>query len=151
MANRSRSTQAGEVKGASSLARGTPKDYGRISKGPSPSESLTDYRPINHPSDDELSSAAAFVAAKRYCWLHSCIDSRMGMKVLPIPLSRYSTRGGISGNISRSTNPSRSSSRNCLVRVDWVISPREGANKRGNSSRLTQSFHFFLFEPFFLP
>ncbi len=28
---------------------------------------------------------------------------------------------------------------------------REGANKRGNSSRLTQSFHFFLFEPFFLP
>jgi len=30
----------------------------------------------------------------------------------------------------------------------WV---REGANKRGNSSRLTQSFHFFMFEPFFLP
>ncbi len=29
--------------------------------------------------------------------------------------------------------------------------PREGANKRGNSSRLTQSFHFFMFEPFFLP
>lgn len=28
---------------------------------------------------------------------------------------------------------------------------REGANKRGNSSRLTQSFHFFLFEPFFSP
>ncbi|QCZ32227.1 DUF2262 domain-containing protein [Escherichia fergusonii] len=28
---------------------------------------------------------------------------------------------------------------------------REGANKRGNSSRLTQSFHFFMFEPFFSP
>ncbi|PCM69411.1 ABC transporter, partial [Enterobacter cloacae] len=28
-------------------------------------------------------------------------------------------------------------------------SPREGANKRGNSSRLTQSFHFFMFEPIF--
>ncbi|WP_421241657.1 hypothetical protein, partial [Aeromonas enteropelogenes] len=25
----------------------------------------------------------------------------------------------------------------------------EGANKRGNSSRLTQSFHFFMFEPIF--
>nr|MDV0598116.1 integrase [Enterobacter sp. 23-M-SZ-13] len=25
--------------------------------------------------------------------------------------------------------------------------PKEGANKRGNSSRLTQSFHFFMFEP----
>ncbi|WP_429103076.1 hypothetical protein, partial [Aeromonas veronii] len=24
---------------------------------------------------------------------------------------------------------------------------REGANKRGNSPRLTQSFHFFMFEP----
>ncbi|MFZ5104127.1 hypothetical protein ACOY5O_21410, partial [Enterobacter roggenkampii] len=28
-----------------------------------------------------------------------------------------------------------------------AISSREGANKRGNSSRLTQSFHFFMFEP----
>ncbi|PLJ22098.1 hypothetical protein B6J61_03870 [Klebsiella pneumoniae] len=34
-----------------------------------------------------------------------------------------------------------------------VINPcaREGANKRGNSSRLTQSFHFFMFEPIFSP
>ena len=28
---------------------------------------------------------------------------------------------------------------------------REGANKRGNSPRLTQSFHFFMFEPIFSP
>ncbi|AUV18022.1 hypothetical protein C3418_22925 [Aeromonas sp. ASNIH8] len=28
---------------------------------------------------------------------------------------------------------------------------KEGANKRGNSSRLTQSFHFFMFEPIFSP
>ncbi|XIZ97178.1 hypothetical protein AB2E71_20460 [Escherichia coli] len=32
-----------------------------------------------------------------------------------------------------------------------VRKPREGANKRGNSSRLTQSFHFFMFEPIFSP
>ncbi|QCC81255.1 sugar kinase [Klebsiella pneumoniae] len=31
------------------------------------------------------------------------------------------------------------------------IGPKEGANKRGNSSRLTQSFHFFMFEPIFSP
>ena len=31
------------------------------------------------------------------------------------------------------------------------LSPKEGANKRGNSSRLTQSFHFFMFEPIFSP
>ncbi|EBQ6637193.1 hypothetical protein BVM12_11970 [Salmonella enterica] len=31
----------------------------------------------------------------------------------------------------------------------WAV--REGANKRGNSSRLTQSFHFFMFEPIFSP
>ena len=30
----------------------------------------------------------------------------------------------------------------------WI---KEGANKRGNSSRLTQSFHFFMFEPIFSP
>ena len=28
---------------------------------------------------------------------------------------------------------------------------KEGANKRGNSSRLTQSFHFFMFKPIFSP
>ena len=32
-----------------------------------------------------------------------------------------------------------------------VAESREGANKRGNSSRLTQSFHFFMFEPIFSP
>ncbi|HAW1664492.1 TPA: hypothetical protein JLN07_001065, partial [Escherichia coli] len=31
------------------------------------------------------------------------------------------------------------------------VDPKEGANKRGNSSRLTQSFHFFMFEPIFSP
>ncbi|WP_430480791.1 type I restriction-modification system subunit M N-terminal domain-containing protein [Aeromonas caviae] len=33
--------------------------------------------------------------------------------------------------------------------ADIEASAREGANKRGNSSRLTQSFHFFIFEPIF--
>nr|WP_249418329.1 hypothetical protein [Citrobacter freundii] len=32
-----------------------------------------------------------------------------------------------------------------------IHSHKEGANKRGNSSRLTQSFHFFMFEPIFSP
>ncbi|OXV29692.1 sugar kinase [Enterobacter kobei] len=32
-----------------------------------------------------------------------------------------------------------------------MISVKEGANKRGNSSRLTQPFHFFMFEPIFSP
>ncbi|PBQ58800.1 sugar kinase [Escherichia coli] len=32
-----------------------------------------------------------------------------------------------------------------------VQTAKEGANKRGNSSRLTQSFHFFMFEPIFSP
>ena len=32
-----------------------------------------------------------------------------------------------------------------------IYGTREGANKRGNSSRLTQSFHFFMFEPIFSP
>ncbi len=32
-----------------------------------------------------------------------------------------------------------------------AVKTKEGANKRGNSSRLTQSFHFFMFEPIFSP
>ncbi|MGE6149907.1 hypothetical protein ACLHZ5_18930 [Aeromonas media] len=35
--------------------------------------------------------------------------------------------------------------------IQTKITFREGANKRGNSSRLTQSFHFFMFEPIFSP
>ncbi|QLN47458.1 universal stress protein [Klebsiella grimontii] len=35
---------------------------------------------------------------------------------------------------------------------DYLVNTsKEGANKRGNSSRLTQSFHFFMFEPIFSP
>ena len=37
-----------------------------------------------------------------------------------------------------------------VLENDWLRA-REGANKRGNSSRLTQSFHFFMFEPIFSP
>lgn len=32
-----------------------------------------------------------------------------------------------------------------------LFKAKEGANKWGNSSRLTQSFHFFMFEPIFSP
>ncbi len=32
-----------------------------------------------------------------------------------------------------------------------TVQLKEGANKRGNTSRLTQSFHFFMFEPIFSP
>ena len=43
--------------------------------------------------------------------------------------------------------------RDCGANNESVIAcaAREGANKRGNSSRLTQSFHFFMFEPIFSP
>ncbi|MEQ3352389.1 TRAP transporter large permease subunit, partial [Escherichia coli] len=34
-----------------------------------------------------------------------------------------------------------------LAMIYREITLKEGANKRGNSSRLTQSFHFFMFEP----
>lgn len=34
---------------------------------------------------------------------------------------------------------------------EQALEVKEGANKRGNSSRLTQSFHFFMFEPIFSP
>ncbi|RCR48310.1 hypothetical protein APT09_22690, partial [Escherichia coli] len=39
-----------------------------------------------------------------------------------------------------------------IIQVIFTTTPnshkvKEGANKRGNTSRLTQSFHFFMFEP----
>lgn len=41
----------------------------------------------------------------------------------------------------------------CARCAEWGCkgAAKEGANKRGNSSRLTQSFHFFMFEPIFSP
>ncbi len=38
-----------------------------------------------------------------------------------------------------------------LINKGTMSTSKEGANKRGNSSRLTQSFHFFMFEPIFSP
>ena len=39
-----------------------------------------------------------------------------------------------------------------LFLTRWLATAlKEGANKRGNSPRLTQSFHFFMFEPIFSP
>ncbi|QGU43125.1 hypothetical protein GAG93_09855 [Escherichia coli] len=38
-----------------------------------------------------------------------------------------------------------------VASIRFCVYAREGANKRGNSSRLTQSFHFFMFEPIFSP
>ncbi|MDY8708314.1 hypothetical protein UY900_25000, partial [Escherichia coli] len=40
---------------------------------------------------------------------------------------------------------------NASAIMDFCSLVKEGANKRGNSSRLTQSFHFFMFEPIFSP
>ncbi len=37
------------------------------------------------------------------------------------------------------------------IKAVGAYSAKEGANKRGNTSRLTQSFHFFMFEPIFSP
>ncbi|ESD87780.1 hypothetical protein HMPREF1611_01624 [Escherichia coli 908573] len=39
----------------------------------------------------------------------------------------------------------------CIRFAAGVDNTKEGANKRGNSSRLTQSFHFFMFESIFSP
>ncbi|MCK6654433.1 hypothetical protein L8R07_18470, partial [Enterobacter roggenkampii] len=38
-----------------------------------------------------------------------------------------------------------------FISIAGILAAKEGANKRGNSSRLTQSFHFFMFEPIFSP
>ncbi len=57
----------------------------------------------------------------------------MGLSVLSID-----TNNSVSLTINASCNIAR-------------VRTREGANKRGNSSRLTQSFHFFMFEPIFSP
>ncbi len=40
---------------------------------------------------------------------------------------------------------------NSVIAAMKACDVKEGANKRGNSSRLTQSFHFFMFEPIFSP
>ncbi len=63
----------------------------------------------------------------------------------------YST--GISHNaIARILNISISTSKkHASLICDYFSVSKEGANKRGNSSRLTQSFHFFMFEPIFSP
>ena len=52
-------------------------------------------------------------------------------------------------NLKPNTEPVNILLSNNFIRINKNI--REGANKWGNSSRLTQSFHFFMFEPIFSP
>ena len=59
---------------------------------------------------------------------------------LPIEGGVYSLVGG--NGCGKST---------IMLLFSVIMSSKEGANKRGNSSRLTQSFHFFMFEPIFSP
>ncbi|MDR6042738.1 UNVERIFIED_CONTAM: hypothetical protein NQD88_18485 [Escherichia coli] len=54
--------------------------------------------------------------------------------------------------ISAESSPSRDELNDVMkVHASEIAAVMEGANKRGNSSRLTQSFHFFMFEPIFSP
>ncbi len=56
------------------------------------------------------------------------------------------TKLGMAGDVQKALEE-----RNIFSVIYDGTQPKEGANKRGNSSRLTQSFHFFMFEPIFSP
>ncbi|MBL0500364.1 restriction endonuclease subunit S [Aeromonas caviae] len=67
----------------------------------------------------------------------------------------FVTRAGLADNNVMAVIPEELISKRFIYyfmrTVDLTDASREGANKRGNSSRLTQSFHFFMFEPIFSP
>ncbi len=56
------------------------------------------------------------------------------------------TKLGMAGDVQKALEE-----RNIFSVIYDGTQPKEGANKRGNTSRLTQSFHFFMFEPIFSP
>ncbi len=56
------------------------------------------------------------------------------------------TKLGMAGDVQKALEE-----RNIFSVIYDGTQPKEGANKRENSSRLTQSFHFFMFEPIFSP
>ncbi|WP_225378947.1 hypothetical protein, partial [Escherichia coli] len=60
-------------------------------------------------------------------------------------------QGNTSTVISNNSAPEGTSEIAKITRQIQVLTEKlgEGANKWGNSSRLTQSFHFFMFEPIF--
>src|SRR5918996_281141 len=71
----------------------------------------------------------------------------IGISALPFSVSAYSTRGGTSGNVWRSTMPSSSSarSRSESVRGEMPASERSSSQKRERlsaRSRMMRSVHF---------
>ncbi|MGX4863349.1 hypothetical protein [Escherichia coli] len=67
-----------------------------------------------------------------------------------IPFQKYSTHGdSVIFRLLKLKNKLEEK----LLENKYIIgmTAKEGANKWGNSSRLTQSFHFFMFEPIFSP
>src|SRR4051795_6114655 len=71
----------------------------------------------------------------------------IGTSARPLSVSAYSTRGGTSGNVCRSTMPSSSSARRRSERVrgEMPASERSSSQKRDRPSarsRITSSVHF---------
>ena len=80
------------------------------------------------------------------CRTRAC-RSMIGSSASPLVVSRYSTRGGTSGNVWRSTMPSSSSARRRSERVRGLIpsSERSSSQKRERPSarsRITSIVHF---------
>src|ERR687894_780686 len=75
------------------------------------------------------------------------MDSTIGTSARPFSVSAYSTRGGTSGNVWRSTMPSSSSARRRSERVrgEMPAGDRSSSQKRERPSarsRITCSVHF---------
>lgn len=84
--------------------------------------------PQNRYSEQAFRNRPALTA-----WRTRLVPSALALFVVQNPLEERLPEGTKMDNDSR----------------QWFIHAKEGANKRGNSSRLTQSFHFFMFEPIF--
>ena len=119
-------------------------------------------KPLMDNIHDTLSGLRRLDIDKRWDFLHfgltgtSAFDPAKNDPLSRAVLGEHSLEDGIDGFLGLTWNQELAATIDRLESLDRnelrkQFSIKEGANKRGNSSRLTQSFHFFMFEPIFSP
>ena len=119
-------------------------------------------KPLMDNIHDTLSGLRRLDIDKRWDFLHfgltgtSAFDPAKNDPLSRAVLGEHSLEDGIDGFLGLTWNQELAATIDRLESLDRSelrkqFSIKEGANKRGNSSRLTQSFHFFMFEPIFSP
>ncbi|GCN51607.1 fimbrial-like adhesin protein [Escherichia coli] len=132
---------------AADVDTGTLTIKGNIAESPCKFEAGGDSVSINMPTVP----TTVFEGKAKYSTYDDAVGVTSSMLKISCPKEVAGVKLSLITNDKITGNDKAIASSNDTVGYYLYLGDKEGANKRGNTSRLTQSFHFFMFEPIFSP